>query len=78
MNDRQKLAALLFRIGGAALVARVLAGLVVLFIVPGIGPVTRLYTPGYLMYSGIAYLALGFALLFAAIPLGKLFGRGLD
>ena len=78
MNDRQKLAVLLFRFGGAALVVRVLAGLVVLFFSPGVSLVAQQYPHNVLVISSLACLALGLALILASVPLGKLFGRGLE
>ena len=78
MNDRQKLATLLFRLAGAALIARVLTGLALLTYAPGVSLVARQYPPQILMRSSLTWLALGLVLVLASVPLGKLFGRGLD
>ena len=78
MNDRQKLAALIFRLGGAALVIRVLFGLVVLFFAPLSSPIIKEYSLGFLINSSAAYFVLGLIVIFASVPLGKLFGRGLE
>lgn len=78
MNDRQKLAALLFRLGGAALVARVLFGFAVLIFAPLSSQVLKQYSLGVLINSSVAYLVFGLVLIAASVPLGKLFGRGLE
>ena len=78
MNDRQKLAVLLFRLGGAALILRVLGGLVVLFFAPLSSPIIHQYSLGFLINSSVAYLIVGLIAIFASKPLGKLFGRGLE
>jgi hypothetical protein len=76
VNDRQKLAALLFRLAGAALILRVLSGLA--FFASGASLLAHQY-PLYAIYgSNIVCLVLGVVLVLASIPLGKLFGRGLD
>ena len=78
VNERQKLAALLFRLGGAALLFRVVGGIALLFAAPGASLIARQYPTHIVFGSSLIWLVLSLVLFFGAVPLGKFFGRGLD